>query len=376
MKEPSFLRITSRASRSREDQLTEVVAFVFKVAPELARRFVVEVTDNKRTDQLIPPVPATQEWNVSTQFSYRGERAGRPDLVLAPETFRIWIEAKLDSGPSTDQLSKYYDGLSKECREDLHGVLVYLTRQGASAGPVDDLLLELETKANTFVAVCEYDWVKLEKAMCVAADELELVDYPQAQLASELATYLTESGAIVPPIDPKKTGVVSSFSEVKAGLWDLLDNGVMYRVYKVFGKEKKRPSNGDAWPGFPRYQASYQIEHGEEVFGYPLLLEWNFDDRTDWAGRSGPAVAWGLTLDWGGGEWSEDMRGLVERLGSQGFLPLEDGNHPRLYQHMFLQDLLEQEDLTEGRVRVLSSRVIDGLRIAQSEAKQWIAENR
>lgn len=378
MKKPSFFRITSRASRSKEDQLTEVVAFVFNVAPALAQVFAREIFRNIRAGQAPSTIPEYQDWDVETQFAYQGEQRGRPDLILSSDTHRVWVEAKLDSGPGPDQLLKYYMALRKECdQEGVEGALVYLTREGASSGPVRGLredLCKRDLPGQGDPAVCEYDWTKLESAMVEASGDESI----QERLARELAIYLNDCEAMVRPLDKKSPSLILEYRGVRDGLWDLLE-GVAGQVYEAMGDRKednKRPRNKMNWPDFPRYQFSYDIPGSEEVLGYPLLLEWNFDVREEWEGRRVPAFGWGLTLDSEGGLWPGGSEELVDRMNKGGFLCLADVGYPRLYRHKFLDDVLNSGDLTKDRVKALSGLVVPGLMFARDVAESWLDEDR
>ena len=130
------------------------------------------------------------------------------------------------------------------------------------------------------------------------------------------------------------------------------------------------------WPDFPRYQFSYDIPGSEEVLGYPLLLEWNFDVREEWEGRRVPAFGWGLTLDSEGGLWPGGSEELVDRMNKGGFLCLADVGYPRLYRHKFLDDVLNSGDLTKDRVKALSGLVVPGLMFARDVAESWLDEDR
>ncbi len=165
--------------RHDEDQLTEMLAWLFSVVPEVAVA-LVELALGER------PAEA-EEIEFSTQHWIEG---GRLDAVLTAPPLVVVVESKLQSDYGADQLSKYLDWIAAEHAERDRRALMTLTRADAP-WPASDA----ERARELGIVPAPRRWEQLHDLLAPIANE-PTRDAVAARLVREFLDMLTEEGLI------------------------------------------------------------------------------------------------------------------------------------------------------------------------------------
>lgn len=357
MASPSFERIVNRAPSSHEDRLTEILALVLEVSPELNSQIACAMAGAART----------QDWEVETQYSIAAGSKRRVDLVLesSAASHVIWVEAKLDARESgEDQLDHYYEAL-RDTEGHRTKSLVYLTKEGGSAWRIRQLKEKHDPDGTGSVELFPFDW-----------QQMSAILGKSGALAGALNRYLNSEGAIVKPISHGTVVVAKDFVPAHNSVKQLLET-ISNQVDVVIDLPKfEHWPRSNMWNDFPKWFRTYEIEGWETVTEKPLLLEWTLrilDEDLDLRGNGEPAFCWGLTLK--EARFKDVAPELLESMQvlDPGYENFVDDDCDRIFKVKPLGDIDFRQSLEEqasGMSQIISKDLKESLRVAQ----EWIEE--
>lgn len=334
------------ASRRAEGQLSEMLALIFRVEPDIAVEFV-------RTWGGSGFRNTTGTYKIETEVST--DTGKFIDLELCsrdPERILLWIEIKRDlPGESYEgQVASYLKILSAKCEEEGYkGCVVYLPRPG---------VLDPSPECPPNVAYVATDWTKVGKWLEAWAASKKLVaDF--LLFLEEEALYVTRIKRS--EIEALGTSSPQRFASLIGEVRDRVAESVRDRpevMNSGISFEPKQPNTWVMnWGG--RTHATYPLDAEFKGDDWAILLEWNLRSREEGPFLGQVVFAAGLTWYGPRGKtWGTIESGLIrsfDEAGVEPFSPYED-DLPRLFRWLDPADLAEPDDF-EGQVGALTSFV-------------------
>lgn len=184
--------------KRKEDQLTEMLAWLIDAVPEVGAAIVALVFDD---------APVDGDRQVTTQY---GIAAGRLDALVVDSMSALVIESKIDSDFGDDQVSRYLRWLADHHERRERRGLMTLTAQPMSWKP-DDIVLAHELK----IVRAERRWEELH-ALLEQFTESSDGEQLAGRLVGEFLEMLGEEGLV--PMKPLTTDEYTTWSQAWAAV--------------------------------------------------------------------------------------------------------------------------------------------------------------
>jgi len=211
----NIFAIGRKGHKGDEDQLTEMLAFLWQEAPELVPLWL---------GRLLPQLGRVSDWIVDTQVVLPSKR--RPDVRLRVSGEAVvLIESKLDADEGDRQLQDYAEYLIAE--PEPTKALIFLTQKPASSN--------LPTVEG--VSVHHVRWQTMR----------DVLDGSRNPLARDFREMLTEEGLVVPTkITPEEWGAWAHSFEISDRVIEIMNEAQPHLIKLEPGYQKTGPTTSNA----------------------------------------------------------------------------------------------------------------------------------